>query len=172
MAMKELGSSLACSDHLFSLCESFVCQLYNATSQTLNSARHELFVKKRPRAQQLPPTSEALRQHVLRANYQAYRWKHATMPIQAFLSPHGHGWIVSDQPGEDQDSAHGQEVKICWMTLPPAPAALLELVSCKCQAGRTTQRCTCKSAGLKCLPVFAMSKYSSATHISWYFVTH
>ena len=80
------------------------------------------------------------------------------MPIQALPFPHWHGWIVSDQPGEDQDSVHGQKVKICWMTLPPAPAALLELVSCKCQAGCVTQRCTCQSAGLLCTSVCQCSQ--------------
>jgi hypothetical protein len=53
-------------------------------------------------------------------------------------SPHGHGWVVT-----------GSEVAIKWLDVSPAPMAVLECVSCKCQKC-ADKRCSCKKNGLNC----------------------
>ena len=41
-------------------------------------------------------------------------------------------------------------VHVKWINPPPAPAAILELVNCKCTKGCNTNRCSCRKSSLKC----------------------
>ena len=132
LAMTNFGCSLAPSEELFVECERFVCHLYGLpTCTSVNEARYELFRMKCPEAQQMLPTQDALRQHVLRSNYQCFAWKNALRPLQNLPSPHRHGWVVEADKNVSQ-------IHVCWMTQPPAPKALMELVSCKCTVGCAT----------------------------------
>ena len=88
----------------------------------------------------LPPNSDSLKQHLLRANYQAGIHRRCLEPRPDVPNPDGHGWLV-DELG----------LKIKWMNLLPPPDAVLELVNCKCK--RTlckTDACTCASSKLNC----------------------
>ena len=144
LAMTRLGCSLTPTEELFTECEKFVCHLYGLpTCTSVNEVRYELFRIKCSEAQQMPPTQDALRQHVLRVNYQRFVWKNALCSMQNLTSPHGHEWIVET----DENGSHRH---VCWMTQFPAPKALLELVSCKCNVGCTTQQCSCLRAALCC----------------------
>ena len=62
---------------------------------------------------------------------------------QNLPSPDGRGWIVATDE-------NGSPIHVCLMTQLPAPKALLELVSCKCNVGCTTQQCLCLRAALCC----------------------
>jgi hypothetical protein len=74
----------------------------------------------------------------VRANYQTAVWNQSLLPQMNVPSPAGNGWILDG------------EYKIVWMTLPPAPDSLLEIVKCTCKTGCNTQRCSCLKAQLKC----------------------
>ncbi|XP_062520620.1 uncharacterized protein LOC134195589 [Corticium candelabrum] len=131
------------TEELFSECEKFVCHLYGLpTCTSVNEVRYELF-RIMVEAQQMPPTQDALRQHVLRVSYQSFVWKNALYSMQNMPSPHGHGWIV-------ETDENGSHLHVCWMTQLHAPKALLELVSCKCNVGFTAQQCSCLRAALCC----------------------
>ena len=89
---------------------------------------------------QLPPTQDALRKHVQRANYQAFVWKNALEAMPNITGPNGHGWIAS----------RDGHLEVDWMDQKPAPTDLLELVSCLCRTVCTTGRCSCSKAALSC----------------------
>jgi len=55
----------------------------------------------------------------MRANYQAAIWHQALDPNSQIPSPESHRWLIRDD-----------QVDINWMSLPPAPEALLELILC------------------------------------------
>ncbi|XP_062504823.1 uncharacterized protein LOC134181571 [Corticium candelabrum] len=142
--MTRLRCSLTPTEELFTECEKFVCHLYGLpTCTSVNEVRYKLFRMKCSKAQQMPPTQDALRQHVLRVNYQSFVRKNALCSMQNLPSPHGHGWIV-------ETDENGSHIHVCWMTQLPAPKALLELVSCTCNVGCTTQQCSCLRAALCC----------------------
>ena len=85
---------------------------------------------KSAQGENLPPTQDALLEHVQRANYQAGVWSRALPAKPDIPSPCDHGWELVD----------GQ-LAVKWMTQKPAPDDLLVLVNCHCQTG-------CGSAGL------------------------
>ncbi|XP_062513858.1 uncharacterized protein LOC134189559 [Corticium candelabrum] len=73
LAMTRLGCSLTPTEELFTECEKFVCHLYGLpTCISVNEVRYKLFRTKCLKAQQMPPTQDALRQHVLWVNYQSF----------------------------------------------------------------------------------------------------
>ena len=73
--------------------ERFVCALYNDhLCQSVNELRYKLFCKSKSlQSHQLPPTKEALENHLKRANYQSFIWKHA-LQTEVNQSPDGQGW--------------------------------------------------------------------------------
>ena len=109
---------------------------------SINELRNEMFCLKASQTYQLPPTQVALRKHILRANYQSAIWIRTLVAKPDLPSPDGHGWHV----------ANGQ-LKVDWMDQQPAPNKLLEVVSCGCQTGCTSARCSCQRASLPCTDV-------------------
>jgi len=72
----ELGQSWTVPDDLYTKIERFTCGLYMSSgnqSGQVNDARYELFCAKNGEVEshQLPPCQDALKKHILRANYQA-----------------------------------------------------------------------------------------------------
>ena len=62
--------------------EFFTARLYGADSKlkSVNEARRDLFANKTKSLKNLPPTADALWQHILRASYQAgYIWGKLTL---------------------------------------------------------------------------------------------
>ena len=151
-AMKMLGASLSVSEDLVQLCEVFVCRLYGKGSLScVDDLRYELFCQSsRMSYAELPPTKDALRHHIQRANYQTYIWK-TCLKHEAVPSPHQHGWLVA-----------GDSISIVWITRPPAPSALLHaLMHCGCSGGCSSTRCTCFRANVKCTDVCQCSSNCS-----------
>ena len=149
--MSLLGTSLEVGDEFVGKCERFTCLLYQSkTHISVNDLRYDMFCAKASQSSQLPPTQDALRKHVQRANYQAAVWLHALVPSPDIPGPDGHGWRVSND-----------EIFIDWMDQQPAPAELLQLVSCGCQTGCTTGRCSCARAGLQCTDACTCTNCSS-----------
>ena len=88
---------------------------------------------------QPPPTLDALRKHVSRANYQCAIWKRALLPQPSVPSPVGKGWKITEDG-----------LSVDWMDLLPAPLAVLELLSCRCNSSCSNNRCSCFANKLPC----------------------
>ena len=121
--------------------ERFVVLMYDRTSsqEHVNEARKHLFAKKGRSIENIPPTREALRQHVKRASYQAgFCWAQMMVCTPEFPSPSDWGWVHSEN-GWDT----------CWTTLSEATVACRQLLRCGCKKGCTGQ-CKCVKASLQC----------------------
>ena len=135
-----LGENLFITPDVYVNIENFVCHLYgNEAISSVNELRYLLFKGGKYAEEQLPPTLDALKQHLLRCNYQAYIWKHATSPQLNMPSFLQYGWIMD-----------GDELKIKWLSNEVAPDSILNFVSCKCASGCETRRCSCRKAELTC----------------------
>ena len=81
----------------FSLIQKFTCQLYSKNTKItkVNDLRYRVFCAKNGDVEsgQLPPCEDTLRQHTLRANYQAAIWRHSLESLPDIPEPSaGHGW--------------------------------------------------------------------------------
>ena len=123
----------------FKLTERFTVALYDrtSTSDSVNKARRELFSQKNHSLENLPPTQDALLQHVLSVTYQSGIWTNSVISDFEIPSPGEWGWRLED----------GQWQPI-WTTLPPAAIACTELINCNCKKSCT--RCKCSRASLPC----------------------
>ena len=146
--MARLGTTHIPSDDTMEALEKFVCQVYlaNTPLTTVKDLRWHLFRKKQAQSERLPPTQGALRQAVLRTHYQLMTWNDDIVSNPEVTSPEGYGWQMKDNR---------------WMPvmteLPPAPAAIVELVKCGCKKQCSTNRCQCRKAGLPCTDLCACS---------------
>jgi len=121
--------------------ERFVVLLYDRTSPytDVNEARKKLFAK-RNSVQRIPPTYDALEQHVKRSVFQGgYVWGQVLVPQPVLPSPTSWGWRQTEDGSYEP----------LWTTLPEASKSCFELVSCGCKKG-CRNRCKCKKANLQC----------------------
>ena len=88
----------------------------------------------------IPPTSGALKQHILRAHIQARVWGQASIVQHEFLDPLQNGFCKD---------ANGDLVPHTTDDL-PAPNAIIEMVNCHCKGNCSSQRCGCRSHNLAC----------------------
>ncbi|XP_071817001.1 uncharacterized protein [Apostichopus japonicus] len=139
-AMNQLGSHAVVTESLLIECETFVCKLYGSeTTTSVNQLRHENFTRTQVKSSRLPPNKDSLSLHIKRANYQAYIWRNALKAFPELPTPIGQGWKMD-----------GTGIVIAWMTLPPAPKAIMELLSCRCKKNCSTNVCQCKKNSLNC----------------------
>ena len=89
--------------------ERFVCELYGQGTGDINEARYQIFKKGVSTPELLPPTRDALRLHMDRANKVVFEWKAALYSFQEILPPEEHGWKI-DENGD---------LQIQWTTLSP-----------------------------------------------------
>ena len=94
-AMADLGESLDIPTDVLAKCEKAICCIYDEPNTLrVNEVRYKK-LSKGAEAHELPPTQDALRLHVLRANYQCYIWKNTLDAYVSAPSSIGHGWIVN-----------------------------------------------------------------------------
>ena len=62
--------------------EKFICKIYGVAEVTCNKARVKLFCKGFTQ-ENLPPTSDAVKLHIMRSHYQALIWNqaHIAQPV-------------------------------------------------------------------------------------------
>ena len=110
----------------FDQLEQFVCALYNDSKcQSVNDLRYEMFSKgKHLQSHQLPPSRSDLINHIKRAKFQAYLWKHALEQI-VIATPNSQGWCINNSC-----------LEIDWTDQPHALDTVMELVVAKANAKR------------------------------------
>ena len=104
----------------------------------INSVRNKLFTtQQNPNA--LPPTRDALYQHINRSNLQSLIFKKANIPKPILPDPTECGYEMSDAG-----------LKPILMTKDPIPNSALKIISCNCKTNCKTNRCGCRKLGLSC----------------------
>jgi len=108
------GSTPFFDEQLLNGLQQFVCHMYGkSTSTETNNVRYDIFrarydakstkdsfsIHEGVDLSLLPPCKAALKMHCLRANYQAFVWKHLHISNVVVPSPIGCGWKC-DQEGE------------------------------------------------------------------------
>ena len=139
-ALAASPTSSAIDDHMDAL-ERFVVLLYDRTSglEHVNECHKHLFTQTGRSIDALPPTREALKQHIKRAAYQAgYCWSQMMVSTPELPSPSDWGWVHTDN-GWD----------VYWTTLPEATDACRQLLRSGCKKGCRRQ-CKCAKAALQC----------------------
>ena len=125
---------------IFPPLEKFAILMYGGSLDipSIDAARLELFTSKLKQLHELPPTANALLQHVLRCSYQAgYIWGQASVRNPTIPSPEGWGWHKDDQ----------RQWAPTWTTVPAIWEACREyLVKCACEKG-CGKGCGCRKAG-------------------------
>ena len=101
--------------------ERFVYLMYDAalTKYEVNKCRHQLFTQYGQQLKNLTPTQVSLKQHILRAVYQAaFVWAQSMIPMQNLASPdeQGLGW-----------NKEGSNFVLCWMMQPKVSEACKHL---------------------------------------------
>ena len=84
-------------------------------------------VRKMPKLQSLPPTTESFKENLKRAHIQACVWKSALEPEPPSLDVTQYGWI------KDSRSKTLAPVTVAD-DKPPTPACVLKLISCGCSS--------------------------------------
>ena len=120
--------------------ERFVVLLYDRGSQlsSFDDARQQLFCKRSRSLDRIPPTSAALRQHILRAAYQGgHVWSQVHMALPQLPSPSEWGWKKDEL------------WRPVWTTLPQAQQSCYELIHCSCKKA-CRGLCKCSRSSLQC----------------------
>ncbi|KAE8740339.1 hypothetical protein FOCC_FOCC014156 [Frankliniella occidentalis] len=122
--------------------EKFVVTTYSRNSKEIgvNGCREELFKRGR-QIETIPPTADALLQHMRRAAFQSFVWTTSLVALQDLPNAKDWGWKLQEN----------NWLPVWWRTLPEAGKACRALISCKCKQACT--RCSCRKAtegGLAC----------------------
>ena len=113
--------------------ETFICKIYGVPDvDSCNKAQVKLFCKGRPQ-DTLPPTTDAVRFHIMRAHYQATIWNKAHLPHPNLPPVEEMGWMIKE----------GQLVPRL-LSMPPMPKACREFTSCGCTKECLSQHCSCR----------------------------
>lgn len=128
------------TDENMGLIERFIVLLYDRTSslQNVNEARQQCFCKHPGSPECIPPTSAALKQHILRAVYQAgHVWSQSLVAEPELPGPNDWGWKKEES------------WEPFWTTLGQAQDKCYELIKCGCK--KTCRgNCKCSKANLNC----------------------
>ena len=129
------------SDH-FKKIERLIVVLYDRTSPltSVNETREDLFCRKSRSVERIPPTQNALLQHIQRAVHQAGIWTTCTHAQQVVPSPQAFGWT--------KESTSWTPV---WITIPEVSKACSQLIKCSCKGN--CSNCKCGKANLVCSPL-------------------
>ncbi|PIK36416.1 hypothetical protein BSL78_26761 [Apostichopus japonicus] len=128
------------SPKLKEVTRNFVCRLYSKESNEesdVDLVRMRLFSQKTRDVERIPPTIDALDQHLKRSVFQASIWTTAQRSMMPVNNPINHGWKEED----------GKLLPI-WISLPLARDVFHLDVKCTCT--RTCSRCTCMRTKLRC----------------------
>ena len=140
--LTQIGDSWNVDEETKKLAERFLIKLYGSSMDNLNLARYQLFSERGLRDDQLPPTPHTFCLHLMRANYQAYLWKHAN---RAMLKPDDytrHGWLRTETGS----------CGINFSEREAAPSHLVALTAHRCVSSQCrANACSCQKKGVVCI---------------------
>jgi len=118
--------------------------VYNPSEDTndVQSLRCTQFRKGAGKPENLPPTRDALRHHILRANYQAFIWRTSNVANQQIPCPTTSGWTLSQT-----------SLTPILMTQDGLSADCVAATTCRCKEGGPhcrTGHCLCQKSRLRC----------------------
>ena len=139
--LMSLGKSKDVTEQTAVDAETFMCHVYNfPNNPRCDQVRVTLFCRGKTQ-EMMPPTSDSLRFHINRANYQTLIWRNAHVPVPEIHDPtNSGGWQMDD----------GQ-LKPVLKSLPPIPMVCKDIVSCGCKKG-CIKNCACKKSRVMCTP--------------------
>ena len=125
----------------------------------VDKARADIFRKGKKELDHLPPTSDALQLHAMRANYQSKVWLYADKQcIKSFAgSPVSSGGRLS----------MGIILAVAWSTLPAVPKVCLELVACGCLTKCKSSACECSNTHQICTRACGCNAENCCNPTSW-----
>jgi hypothetical protein len=135
------------SDTCLVALQRFVVLLYdiNCPCDDVNAAHKKLFASKGKPIEHIPPTLDALVQHIRRAVYQAgYIWSQSLVTQPKLPDPNDWGWCMVDSCWQP-----------VWTTLPDAAKCCPELKRCGCKTGCINKRCKCVRDNIACTALCA-----------------
>ena len=142
-AFLELSGCNPKIDAVFRILQKFVCHLYGEIGDDVDAARLDMLIYKGRDFDNMPPTSDALYQHTLRAAHQS-----------------GNIWSFMNQSIYDEkDYAEwgytrtGGNPQPMYTTKPIISKDLPVLAMCGCESGRCTGKCKCKKLSQSCTPL-------------------
>ncbi|MES9880282.1 MAG: hypothetical protein ABW185_05305 [Sedimenticola sp.] len=116
----------------------FVRMYTRGKFENLDSLRSHLYYAGKKTLETLPPTDDALEQHVLRTIYQTAIWVRADQPTPTVIDPFAFGWTTADGV-----------TKPVMMTRGHVPINLTKDTFCRCKK-MCTRNCSCNKKGVKC----------------------
>ncbi len=121
--------------------EEFICLLYGASENSLGAHRLSKFQKSTDDdLRKLPPSREALLQHVKRSCYQAgYLWQECQSDLQ-LPEPNEWGWGFDVKQGFIP----------CWLSVLSSVDLEKFITTCSCKTGKC-ERCKCATADMACI---------------------
>ena len=142
----EMPENLSLESPMMACFEKLTCREYSKTLnvEQVNEAREHMFTRVYRGLENIPPTKNALYQHVRRSLYvAAFMYKRCMNKLMELPSPGDWGWEWNPRLSiwvpywtDLEDASHG-----CHL-----------LLSCGCQKGCTT-RCKCSKSGIRCGPL-------------------
>lgn len=119
--------------------------MYDVTSETetVNECRRILFTQKNRNVENIPPTEEALRQHLKRAMLQSRIWRQCLQLQPELPNATSWGWKSSNNVRDEN------ELEPLWTVLPQASDECCELISCRCKTLCAKNR-KCRRFNLQC----------------------
>jgi len=152
--MHTLGRDQTPGPEVFATVEAFVCKLYDGSSTTSTSIQHvrcSLFRKCKTNMDFLPPTEDALVQHMQRAHYQTLVWQQSVERLQTLPNPLSCGWCELENTWKD------------LLTRQPIQPGQLEVKTCRCKESRlrcSTRSCSCVNSKFCCTDACGCSRNS------------
>ena len=146
----QLGETPAeVTPNMMNVLESYVLDLYGSKHTTLGAARLDKFNKSTANdLRSLPPSKEALRQHVLQASYQAgYLWWQSVEELK-IPDPEQWGWKLDSM---------GVLFQPLWTTTHSSVTVKNFTMICSCKT-RKCKTCKCVNNNLSCLSMCACSR--------------
>ena len=124
--------------------EEYVCLAYGVKNETnVDKAPYHLFTNRSrfPEPHKLPPTRDALNQHLNKVNYQTREWKSTLTSQQHYVESTQHGWICMNDESLEKHCTNKR----------PAPDSILESASCNCKRSKgNTGIWKCKILNICC----------------------
>lgn len=124
--------------------ESFVCKMYKpgTTHECIQSVRSEMFRSIKKNLDNIPPTQDALVQHLKRAHLQTYIWRQSLVSKPDIPLPINCGWKLENDV-----------LLPLFLTKNPVHPSTIQLITCGCtESGCKCQnkKCSCTNRGLRC----------------------